>query len=473
MSKRIVVIGGGITGLAAANRVREIACEKHPGLEVVLLEASERVGGPISTIRRDGFLIEEGPDAFITTKPWGLNLCRRLGLDGDLVETNDKKRKTYILRGNGLIEIPEGFVMLAPSRLTPFLTSPLFSWHGKLRMLMDLVIPRKRGGDESVAGFVRRRLGKEALERVAQPMIGGIYTGDAERLSLRATMPQYMELEEEHGSVIAGMLRTYRQKSQARKRDSGARYSMFVSFRNGMSTLTDRLVSVLGEGTVRLGEKASGITKSGNGYIVSTDRDPYDADGVVITTPAFAAARLIEKTDPETAALLAGIEYASSVVAILAYKLSDIKRPIDGFGFVVPAIEKRTMIACSFSSEKFPGRAPEGYTVLRAFAGGMLEPEVLELSDEAITERIKSELGPVLGITGEPLFTFLKRYPSSLPQYYVGHMELVRKIASGIRKLKGLEIAGSALGGVGIPDCINAGERAAEKVVEAVYGQMA
>lgn len=473
MSKRIVVIGGGITGLAAANRVREIAGEKHPGLEVLLIEASERVGGPISTIRRDGFLIEEGPDAFITTKPWGLNLCRRLGLDGELIETNDTKRKTYILRGSGLVEIPEGFVMLAPSRLTPFLTSPLFSWPGKLRMLMDLVIPRKRGGDESVAGFVRRRLGKEALERVAQPMIGGIYTGDAERLSLRATMPQYMELEEEHGSVIAGMLRTYRQKSQARKRDSGARYSMFVSFRNGMSTLTDRLVSVLGEGTVRLGEKARDITKSGNGYIISTDRDSYDADGVVITTPAFAAARLVEKTDPETAALLAGIEYASSVVAILAYKLSDIKRPIDGFGFVVPAIEKRTMIACSFSSEKFQGRAPEGYTVLRAFAGGMLGPEVLDLSDEAIAERIKSELGAVLGITGEPVFSFVKRYPNSLPQYYVGHMELVRKIAAGIRKLKGFEIAGSALGGVGIPDCINSGERAAEKVVDAVYGQTA
>lgn len=473
MSKRIVVIGGGITGLAAASRIREIAGEKHPGLEVLLIEASERLGGPISTIRRDGFLIEEGPDAFITTKPWGLNLCHRLGLDGELIETSDKKRKTYILRGNGLVEIPEGFVMLAPSRLTPFLTSPLFSWPGKLRMLLDLVIPRKRGGDESVAGFVRRRLGKEALERVAQPMIGGIYTGDAEKLSLRATMPQYMELEEEHGSIIAGMLRTYRQKSQARKRDSGARYSMFVSFRNGMSTLTDRLVSALGEETVRLGEKVNGITRSGSGYIVSTDRDSYDADGVVITTPAFVTGGLLEKLDPETAALLESIEYASSVVAILAYKLSDIKRPIDGFGFVVPAIEKRTLIACSFSSEKFPGRTPEGYTVLRAFAGGMLDPEVLDLDDGTITERIKSELGPVLGITGEPLFSFVKRYTNALPQYYVGHLELVRKIASGIKKLKGLEIAGSALGGVGIPDCINSGERAAEKVIEAVYGQRA
>lgn len=473
MSKRIVVIGGGITGLAAANRVREIAGEKHSGLEVLLIEASERLGGPISTIRRDGFLIEEGPDAFITTKPWGLNLCHRLGLDGELIETNDKKRKTYILRGNGLVEIPEGFVMLAPSRLTPFLTSPLFSWPGKLRMLMDLVIPRKRGGDESVAGFVRRRLGKEALERVAQPMIGGIYTGDAEKLSLRATMPQYMELEEEHGSIIAGMLRTYRQKSQARKRDSGARYSMFVSFGNGMSTLTDRLVSVLGERTVRLGEKVNGITRSGSGYAVSTGSGTFDADGVVITTPAFVTGGLIENLDPETAALLASIEYASSVVAILAYKLSDIKHPIDGFGFVVPAIEKRTLIACSFSSEKFPGRAPEGYTVLRAFAGGMLDPNVLDLGDEAVTERIKSELGPVLGITGEPLFSFVKRYPNALPQYYVGHLDLVRKIAAGIKRLKGLEIAGSALGGVGIPDCIDSGERAAEKAVEAVYGQRA
>ena len=469
MSKRIVVIGGGITGLAAANRIKEIAAEKHPGLKVLLIESSERTGGPIRTIEKDGFLVEEGPDAFITTKPWGLNLCRRLGLDGELIETNDSKRRTYILRGSDLVEIPEGFVMLAPSRLTPFLTSPLFSWQGKLRMLLDLVIPRGRGGDESVAGFVRRRLGREALDRVAQPMIGGIYTGDAERLSLRATMPQYLELEEEHGSIIAGMIRSYRQKSRARKKDSGARYSMFVSFKKGMSTLTGKLESGLGE-SLRLGEKVSEVTKSEGGYTVTTDKGIYEADGVVITTPAFAAAKLVEKLSPETAALLSGIDYASSAVAVLAYKLSNIKRPIEAFGFVVPALEKKRLIACSFSSEKFPGRAPEGYTVLRAFTGGMLDPGVLDLDDDAIMETLKSELAPVLGITGEPVFGFLKRYPNSLPQYYVGHLDLVRKIASGVKKLKGLEIAGSAIGGVGIPDCINSGESAAEKVVETVYG---
>ena len=469
MSKRIVVIGGGITGLAAANRIKEIAAEKHPGLEVLLIEASERTGGPIRTIEREGFLVEEGPDAFITTKPWGLNLCRRLGLDGELIETNDSKRRTYILRGSDLVEIPEGFVMLAPSRLTPFLTSSLFSWPGKLRMLLDLVIPRGRGGDESVAGFVRRRLGREALDRVAQPMIGGIYTGDAERLSLRATMPQYLELEEEHGSVIAGMFRSYRQKSRARKKDSGARYSMFVSFKKGMSTLTGKLVSGLGE-SLRLGEKVSEVAESEGGYTVTTDKGVYEADGVVITTPAFVTAKLVEKLDAETAALLAGIDYASSAVAVLAYKLSDIKRPIEAFGFVVPALEKKRLIACSFSSEKFPGRAPEGYTVLRAFTGGMLNPGVLDLDDDAIVETLKSELAPVLGITGEPVFGFLKRYPNSLPQYYVGHLDLVRRIASGVKKLRGLEIAGSAIGGVGIPDCINSGESAAEKAVETVYG---
>ena len=469
MSKRIVVIGGGITGLAAANRIKEIADEKHPGLEVLLIEASERTGGPIRTIERDGFLVEEGPDAFITTKPWGLNLCRRLGLDGELIETNDSKRRTYILRGSDLVEIPEGFVMLAPSRLTPFLTSPLFSWPGKLRMLLDLVIPRRRSGDESVAGFVRRRLGREALDRVAQPMIGGIYTGDAERLSLRATMPQYLELEEEHGSVIAGMLRRYRQKSHARKKDSGARYSMFVSFKKGMNTLTGKLASGLGE-SLRVGEKVSEVSKSEGGYTVTTDKGVYEADGVVITTPGFVTAKLVEKLDPETSSLLADIDYASSAVAVLAYKLSDIKRPIEAFGFVVPALEKKRLIACSFSSEKFPGRAPEGYTVLRAFTGGMLDPGVLDLNDDAIMETLKSELTPVLGITGEPVFGFLKRYPNSLPQYYVGHLDLVRKITSEVRKLRGLEIAGSAIGGVGIPDCINSGESAAEKVVETVYG---
>ena len=468
MKTRIVVIGGGITGLSAAHRLTELNSEKNLSLEIVVLEQSNALGGVISTIEKDGFLIEEGPDSFITTKPWALNLSNRLGLTEDLIETNDDRRRTFVLFKGKLVPLPEGFIMLAPTRILPFLTTPLFSWKGKARMLMDLFIGGKKQNDESLASFVRRRLGREALERVAQPMISGIYTADAEKLSLRATMPQFLEMEEKYGSVIKGMYQSYRSKGKSVKKDSGARYSLFMSFKKGMSTLVDALNNRLPGGSVKLNQTVNSIIPVKGGWKISTDDSVYNAGGVIITTPSFVAARLIYEFDEPCASLLSSIEYASSAVVILAYKKADISRYAEGFGFVVPMIEKSGLIACSFSSEKFSGRAPEDHIVLRAFVGGAIHPEKLLLPDSEMIDTAQRELGLILGIKSNPLFAAVKRYPDSMPQYFVGHLELLGRIKKELAKHKGLEVAGNAYGGVGIPDCIYSGERAAEKLLDAI-----
>lgn len=449
----------------------ELAGENNQNIEILLLEQSGKLGGNISTVEKDGFLIEEGPDSFITTKPWALNLSRRLGLNGELIETNDDKRRTFIVHNDKLVPLPDGFMMLAPTQIMPFLKTPLFTWHGKLRILLDLFISKKQPGDESLASFVRRRLGREALERVAQPMVSGVYTADPENLSLRATMPQFLEMEEKYGSIIKGMYNSYRNKGKDGKSASGARYSLFVSFRGGMKTLVEALRSRLPEESVRLGQKAVNLTPKDGGWNVETEDAAYDASGVIVTTPAYVTARLLENVNPLCASLLSEIEYASSLVVILAYKKQDISNKLDGFGFVVPRVENKSIIACSYSSEKFVNRAPEGYTVLRAFVGGAINPDVYRLGDKEIISAVERELSRLLGIGSQPVFSIIKRYPKSMPQYSVGHIELVERIMKGMSGNRGLELAGNAFGGVGIPDCVHSAEQAAERLLHDIKAE--
>jgi oxygen-dependent protoporphyrinogen oxidase len=469
MPKRVIVIGGGITGLSAAHRLSEIGRDKNLNLEITLLEKSDRIGGVISTTERDGFTIEEGPDSFITSKPWGLNLSSRLGLENELIETNREKRRTYILNRGKLVPLPEGFFMLAPTRIMPFLRTPLFSWRGKARMLMDLVLPKNPRPDESLTSFVTRRLGREALERAAQPMISGIYTADPDRLSLRATMPQILEMEERYGSVIKGMYQSYRSRKKSAGVESGARYSLFVSYKNGMKTLVEALVKKIPAVSIKTGVTVEGVKEAYDGWEVATGEGILDAAGVVVTTPAYITAGILENAAFECAARLREIEYASSAVVILAYKKGDVEAALDGLGFVVPRLENSGMIACSFSSEKFHGRAPEGYTCLRVFVGGAVRPDMYKMEDPRIIETVEKELSRILNIKSNPVFTIIKRYPEAMPQYHVGHGELVERIQREIKKLDGIEIAGNAFGGVGIPDCINSGERAAERLLQSLY----
>jgi oxygen-dependent protoporphyrinogen oxidase len=465
----IVVVGGGIAGLAAAHRALELAAARDARVRVTLLEAGPRLGGTIASERTGGFLVESGADSFLTEKPWALALCRRLGIEDRLVRTRDEARRTFVVHAGRLYPLPEGFLLLAPTRLWPLVTSGLFTWRGKLRMGLDLVLPRggpPEGGDESLARFVRRRLGREALERVAQPLVGGIYAADPERLGLAATMPRFLEMERRHRSVILAMRRQARAASGA---ESGARWTLFASFADGMQTLVDALASRLPEGAVRLGARAVAIepTREGGWRVALAGGGTVAADGVVVATPAFVAAELARGTDPALADALAAIRYASSAAVTLGYDRDAVPHALDGFGLVVPAIERRTLIACSFASVKYAGRAPAGGVLLRVFCGGALAEATAAIADAELVETARRELRELLGVVAAPRLVRVARHPRAMPQYDVGHLARVAAIEAAVARHRGLALAGSAYRGVGVPDCVHGGERAAEALLGA------
>jgi oxygen-dependent protoporphyrinogen oxidase len=533
--RRVVVVGGGISGLAAAYQLTRGASSHKSAPEVVLVEASPRLGGTLRTHTRDGFLLEGGPDAFISEKPEALELARELGIESRLLETNAERRRSFVVGGGRLRPVPEGFHLLAPSRFLPFVTTDIFSWAGKARMSLDLFLPRRAGArdsgsggsddddDESLAAFVRRRFGREALARMAQPMVGGIYTADPERLSLRATMPRFLDMERAHRSIILAMWRARRRAAAGdvdTRGTSGARYSLFLSFDNGMQTLADALAAALPPSTARLDttveaidfdpqtrqwnlrlgagdNRAGGGATTGdemmsggaingeainrgaingeatNGGVANSGATSggatgggatIAADALCLALPAYAAARLLGGVDAELAAELAAIPYASTATVNLAFRRRDIPHPLDGFGFVVPFVERRSTLACTFSSVKFAGRAPEGHALLRAFVGGALQPEMYALDEEHIVAAVLGDLRALLGVERAPLFAHVERWPRSMAQYHLGHLARVARIHRRLRQFPTLRLAGNAYGGAGIPDCIRGGRTAASEL---------
>jgi oxygen-dependent protoporphyrinogen oxidase len=461
---KLAIVGGGISGLAAAYRAVELAREKGRALELVLLESRDRLGGTIDTERTDGFLIEAGPDSFLSEKPWALALCRRLGVEDQLVRTDDRFRKVFVWRAGRLHPLPEGFQLLAPTRLAPFLATGLFSWPGKVRMAMDLVLPRGGSGeDESLGAFVRRRLGAEALERVAQPLVAGIYTADPDDLSLSATMPRFLELERRERSIILGLWRGMKRAPQPGT--SGARWSLFVTFKDGMAQMIDTLASRLPAGAVQLKSRVAGLERTGAGWRLGTASGAVDADAVIIAAEAHGAARMLRYVDPSAAALLNEIPYASSATVSLGYRRTDVPHPLDAFGFVVPRTEGRALLAATFSSVKYPGRAPEGHALVRCFLGGALDPKMLDRGDDELVDQARAELRAALGLTADPVLTRLSRHPAAMPQYRVGHATRIETIERRLAALPALFVAGGAYRGVGIADCVRSGEAAAESAL--------
>jgi protoporphyrinogen/coproporphyrinogen III oxidase len=457
---RFAVVGGGIAGLAAAHHLVEMAETEKRAIEIMLFEARPRLGGSIATERTDGFVIEAGPDSFLSEKPWALALCERLGASARLVGTREEYRRTYVVRGGKLHPLPDGFLLLAPTRFLPLVTSGLFSWPGKLRMGLDLLLPRgPELPDESLGSFVTRRLGREALDRVAQPLVGGIYSADPDSLSLAATMPRFLAMEREHRSVILAMWRARRRMAAGARGTSGARWSLFVSFDDGMQSLVDLLASRLPPGTVRTGAPVRSLEREGqggwrlNGEVV--------CDAVVLAGAAHASAGLLDPVDAQLAAELWAIEYASSATVTLVYWEQDVPRHLDGFGFVVPLIEKRKIVACTFSSLKYPGRAPAGYLLMRAFVGGATQQHLFEQDDEAMSAAVREEVRTLLGVTAPPVLARIHRHAQAMPQYHVGHLDRLRRIDARVAELPGLALAGNAYRGVGIPDCVHTGEMAA------------
>lgn len=472
MIRRIAVIGGGIAGLAAAHRLLELRNAQALDLEILLLEASNRLGGCIATERAGDFLIEAGPDSFISEKPWALRLCERLGLGHRLVSTQAAYQKIYVVHNGKLVPLPEGFFLLAPTRLTPFLQTPLFSWRGKLRMAAELFVPRGNAStDESLGAFVRRRLGSEALERVAQPLLGGIYAADPDKLSLISTMPRFKEMEKSKRSVIWAMWSEQRRRARQREAGSGARWSLFVTLAGGMQEFVDAIAQGLPQGSARLNNSVTDIFPSDGNQrwqIATGTNEVVQADGIIFATPAFQTAKILASAIPEAAKELSSIAYASSATVSLAYSNRDFPRVPDSFGFVVPAIEARKIMACTFSSLKYPGRAPEGHLLLRAFVGGSLQPDFFNDNDATMERNVRAELARLLGVEAEPLLVRIQRHPNSMPQYHVGHQARVQRIESELDNYANLALAGSAYHGVGISDCVRTGEEAAEKLFKQI-----
>ncbi len=459
---RVAVVGGGIAGLAAAHRLLELSRERNRPVDIVLLEAGSRLGGVIHTERIDGFVIEAGPDSFLTERPWGVDLSQRLGLTADVIGTRGENRKTYVVHDNELHPLPDGFLLMAPTQFRPLVESKLFTWPGKLRMAADLVLPRAaQRSDESLAHFVSRRLGREALERVVQPLIGGIYTADPAELSLAATMPRFLEMERQRRSIIWSMWTEQRRAASMARDSSGARWSLFASFDKGMQTLVDALAQRLPEGVVRLGRPVSSIERRVTWRITTERNERFEVDAVILAVPAHQAAHLLRSVDRGLAEELEEIRYASSAIVTLAFDERQVGKRLEGFGFVVPHIEGRKILACSYSSLKYEGRADSGRVLMRCFVGGALQPEVLRQDDDGLVGCVRTELAGLLNIAGEPVLSRVARWDRAMPQYRVGHLDKLRRIEQLLAPHRSLFLAGNAYQGVGVPHCIHSGEEAA------------
>jgi oxygen-dependent protoporphyrinogen oxidase len=462
--KRVAVVGGGMSGLAAAHRLTTL----EPSLEVVLFEASPRLGGVIQTERRDGYLVERSADNFVTNFPWGVDFCRELGIDGELLETEPSRRRAMIVRNGRLYPVPAGFQLLTPSQLWPLVTSPLLSVGGKLRILGEFFVKRRTDpADESLESFTVRRLGREAFERLVQPLVGGIYTADPAQLSMQAALPRFLELEKKYGSLIRAARHVGGSEAASQQQSSGARYSLFVAPRAGMGRIVEAVAAKLPSSCVRLNAPVERIERTSAGWQLTVGGTVETFDAVVLATSAPLAGKLIAATDAELATNLGRIPYAGTAIALGGYEFKQIDHPLDAFGFVVPEIERREILAASFSSRKFPDRAPDGCVLVRTFLGGALRPDLVERTDDEVRQIVGRELGGLLGIRGEPHFFAVQRWRQAMPQYHLGHVELVKRIHERAAAIPGLALAGNAYEGVGVPQCIRSGRRAAERVLQA------
>jgi oxygen-dependent protoporphyrinogen oxidase len=459
-----LVIGAGLAGLAAAH-----ALVRHAGGRQVTIVAPEaRFGGVIGTLQSDGWLVERSADCFLTARPEALDLVQRLDLGDQLVGVAPAARRALIWHAGRGIPAPTGFRLMAPGRIAGILGTPLLSPAGRLRLLWERCIPRRPfttpDDDESLEHFAVRRLGREAFERLVQPLAAGIWTADPARLSMAAACPDFLALEREAGSLWAGERGRLRRQASG-PQAAGARYGQFATLASGMETLPRRLAENLRQAGVAF------VT----GHVTKVTRDSADrwhvvgdgldavaaADSVVVATPAHVAATILDTTDRHLAAELTGIDYAGSCIVSLGFRRDDVAHPLDAAGMVVPRSAGRRILAVSFSSSKFSGRAPEGCVLLRVFLGGALDPQVMALDDDALIALVRHDIADMLGARGTPQLIHVERWGRAMPQYHVGHLARVARIAAAVRRHSGLALAGAAYTGVGIPQVIASGQSAA------------
>jgi oxygen-dependent protoporphyrinogen oxidase len=468
-SAPVVVIGGGITGLAAAHRFVECLGADESAPSVVVLEAGERAGGQIRTERHGEFLFEGGPDALVAQKPAGVALCERIGLGPELCDVGGAKAGTQIFHRGRLHRVPDGFLMMAPTRLGPVFRSSLFTWRGKLRMACEPFVARRPAtcDDESLASFVGRRFGREVLERVAEPVMAGLFTADADRLSLRMTMPRFLDLEMADGSVTRGMRAASRAPKGARPFGHGTGRGGFVAVSGGLSRIVDALVASLPRGCVRTGARVTSVGASpgsGGWSVHLASGETLRARAVLFACPAEDAAHAVRAQDQRLAGELLRLRYASCATVNIAYRRDDVGAQLEGFGFFVPRTEGLPILACSYVSEKFEGRAPSGSAVFRAFLGGATRPQALDVDDAGLIRQTHETLRRILAIRGEPVVAKTYRSPRAMPQFDVGARALIAAIQERADGHPGLFLAGSVAGAFGLPDCIRSGEEAAGKL---------
>jgi oxygen-dependent protoporphyrinogen oxidase len=491
-ARRVVIAGGGVTGLTAAYRLLKLARDESAAgsraapITVTLLEARAELGGNIRTERKDGLVIDGGPDAFVVAKPQATALCKELGLGDRLIGTTARNRKVYILHGGRLHPLPEGMVLAIPSRILPMARTGLLSWRAKARMALDLVLPQSRDrGDEPLGHFIRRRLGREAAERIAEPLLGGIYAGDIDALSARSTFPQLVDLEERHGSLIRGVLA---QRAAREAQSKGPQPSVFHSLVGGMGELTDALAAEVKRagGDLRTGTKVERVlayahdpltpVSAGDASGALTPRFLIEARGpsgeletiaahdLILALPAYGAAHALRELDAEIAAMLREVPYESTATVILGYRRADVPHPLDAVGLIIPKAEGRRALAATFVSSKWDHRAPPDVALLRVFIGGHRDPRAIEQSDAALIDLAKDELCALIGVRADPLLARVFRYERGSAQPIVGHADRIRRVRERAALHPGLHLAGAAFDGVGIPDCVRQANEVAARI---------
>ncbi len=462
--KRIAIIGGGISGLTAAYTIEQKRQSGTP-VEYVLFESSPRLGGVLVTDRVDGCLVEAGPDSFLTEKTWAADLCGKIGLGDQLIGSNDSERKTYILAKVKLVVMPDGVMFMVPTKIMPTVFSPLFSMRTKVRMAAEWFrLPRSGAEDETVAQMVERHYGSEMVDLLADPLLSGVYGGEASQLSVRAVLPRFADMESKHGSLGRAMLAARRKMGAATKVPARP---LFSSLKDGMQQMVNALVLRLDAKALKTSAPVESVIRQDNGWTVCAGYQTDHFDAVIIATPAHAASDVLQSADENLSRDLGEIKYSSSVTVTLGYD-EKVRRSLPpGFGFLVPRTAGHRILAATFVHNKFPHRAPENRALVRCFLGGARDEEILEASEKEILQIVRAELRHIVGspLNPDPLFARVYKWKSAMAQYSVGHLERLQRIEALRQKLPGLALAGNGYNGIGVPDCVRSGSEAAGKIL--------
>ncbi len=478
--KKVIIIGGGVAGLGAAYKIKR-AADEGAAIDFVLLEKGDRLGGKVQGEFVENefgtFVVDGGPDSFLTSKPAIHRIAQMTGIEGDKLPTDESRKKTLILSRGKLYEMPDGVMMFAPTKFVPFATTGLFTWPGKIRAGLDLFVPKKHvpageRNDETLESFIKRRMGQEILDRLAEPLVGGVHGSDPALMSLAATFPNLLDMEQKYGNMIRAFVAQRKMVEQMRKKyppDPKNPKTFFTTFKKGMHELTNAMADAAGRTKMHVGVTATDIARATDGtWTVSlSNGEAVSGDAVIIATESWAAVSLVRSVDAQIADALAAIPSSSSGTCSFAFREDEIGIDMNAFGVLCPAVEKRALLAATYSSTKWPGRAPKGAVMFRGFVGGPHNQKIMDKSDDEIRDIVLSEIRDILGISPkvQPIFSRFFRWTLGMPQYTMGHLDRVELIEARSKDVPGFALAGGSFRGVGLPNCIESGEAAASKVL--------